>query len=132
MLKKRLFLLPMLCLAGLSVACVIAFGVLAQDWKLDYFQQELERSLDRVISVIKEDQPNNSLETIQSYLHNHSLVNKNQRLTVVNDSGVVMGDSSVSLNGLKSMGDHKQRKEIKLALQGVMGISVRHLSLIHI
>jgi|GEM_PF-629758 len=126
MLKKRLFLLPMLCLAALSVACVMAFGFLAQDWKLDYFQQELERSLDRVISVIKEDQPNNSIESIQGYLHNHSLVNKNQRLTVVKNDGVVMGDSSVSLNGLKSMENHKQREEINRALQGRMGISVRH------
>ena len=126
MLKKRLFLLPMLCLAGLSVACVMTFGFLAQDWKLEYFQKELERSLDRIVSVIKNDKPSNDIESIQRYLHNNSLVNKNQRLTVVNSQGVVLGDTGVSLNALKNMDNHQSRKEISQAFQGSLGVSVRH------
>lgn len=48
------------------------------------------------------------------------------RITVIDSSGEVLGDSEESWEGLKKMENHRQRPEVKSALQGNIGASMRY------
>ncbi len=48
------------------------------------------------------------------------------RVTLIRQDGVVLGDSEVSLAGLRTLENHSGRPEVKQALAGGPGASVRH------
>lgn len=128
MLQRKLLLVPLLCLSGLFTACIIAFGYLAQDWKLDYFEKELNQSLTRITANLNQDKPEATLKSLQTYVQSQSLVNQHQRLTFIDNDGRVLADSNLGLAAVKTMDNHNSREEVKEAVANGLGVSVRHSS----
>lgn len=50
------------------------------------------------------------------------------RVSIINDKGTVVGDSELNVNGVRSLENHAGRPEIRQALAGDVGTSVRYSS----
>jgi len=64
-------------------------------------------------------------ENVLEELANHFSNISGARVTFISKDGIVLGDSDVKLQGLKNVENHKDRPEVRAALRGAQGSSVR-------
>lgn len=117
---------------SIIVICVIAIGLLStiqlRNFYINHLASNLESNATLIKNFLYEDLSENNLSEIKS--KTEALGKEiNVRITIINAIGTVLGDSEKNPS---LMEDHADRPEIKEALQGETGKSIRYSSTLEI
>ena len=110
----------------LSIIGIVVFQHLLTEWFEDYVTDELKAQLNTAVMQLRKDNPPPNAETLNAYVNKIPKVNRDERFTIIRDDGKVLADSSLPVELVDEMDDHKSRPEIIQALKDGKGQSIRY------
>jgi len=126
---NRFQYLPIIALAISMLVGGYFFNNTLNSWTTKIVSGYMSSLLDDVAAQVHEqhldlyDMPQ---PDIDSFIDNLSQSRFGQRFTIVHSSGLVLGDSQLSNREISELDDHSHRPEIVTALNGDLGLSIRH------
>lgn len=130
-MEKRLFYTPLVGLIILCIGGFLAFSILLSNWLNDYSSKSLRSDLDRVTKGLQQHVPENTPEFLSDYLKQQRVIYPRRTITLVRNNGNIIADSERSLLELVGLEKISGQPEIKTALAGGTGYSIRFNSLIN-
>ena len=125
MQNKKLLYLPIVGLSLLTILVVMLFESLLINWFQDKAKEDLANALLSTAIALEKDQPIFHPAFMDPYVDANPAASDHLRITVINDKGAVIGDSSLPTAKLATLSDHSQRTEITEALEEGIGNSIR-------
>lgn len=125
MFGKRFFYLPMIGLTIISAVGYSAFSQLLPQWLYQHNNDNLERQLDQALIAIHQDNPDSTPQSLDAYLGQHSLIGDSRRITIIDEQGTVIADTSLTLDEIAVLENHTAREEIAEALESGLGYGSR-------
>ncbi len=122
--RAKLFLVSVVLIGAVGAVSGLYLEVKLHGWILDRVEQELERHA-RTVRVAVEGLP--QLQGVPSTDALADAIGEaiGARVTVVDDAGHVLGDSRLAPSAIAVAEDHRQRPEIRDALQDGVGTAMR-------
>ena len=96
------------------------------NWFVEYVNDELEIELNSLIRSIHYNKPDATPKSFNDFLININKNNEQFRITIINQQGDVLADTSVPYTLLDSLDNHANRVEISQAFKTGIGKSQRY------
>ena len=126
MLRKKIFYLPVVSFSILLIIGFFVFKTMLTNWFVEYVNDELEIELNSLIRSIHYNKPDATPKSFNDFLININKNNEQFRITIINQQGDVLADTSVPYTLLDSLDNHANRVEISQAFKTGIGKSQRY------
>jgi len=126
MQSKKILYLPIVGLSILTALGVLLFDSLLTQWFEKKTQAELTSALISSVIALKNDQPIFHPAFMDPYVDANTHAREHLRITVIDQDGLVIGDSSLPTVRLSTLGNHSSRPEVVKALSEDVSSSIRY------
>lgn len=126
MQSKKMLYLPIIGLSLLTVMGVLLFNSLLSQWFEEKTKAELTSALNSSALALENDQPIFHAAFMDPYIDANPAAREHVRISLINSSGSVIGDSRLPTAKLASLDDHSNRPEVIAALTDGSGNSTRY------
>jgi len=127
-MNKKWIFLPLISTCFLALIGVYFLSDTLNRWAIDYETSRLKTQIDAIEYSFKYHLPENEENSLNQYIRGLPQATDEQRISIIDRNGVVIGDTNVVERNLSDLENHKNRDEIKQALNDEFGISTRYSS----
>ena len=124
-LRAKLFGVSVLLISLVGLASGVYLEHLLRDWIVSRIESEVLTHAQSTRTLVQTSEPPSTLEQMDRIADRMSSTT-GARITVIDDQGTVLGDSSLGLREVRRVENHAERPEIRAALESGRGTSRRY------
>jgi len=131
MVNNKLFYLPVLGMAILSLIGMVIFETVLSNWFQQYIKNDMEVTLNTAVVAVQRLNPGFTLEKMDPWLDNLPMSDEKHRFTVTKLDGHVIGDARLRLRDITALENQSIQPEISEAIEHGYGSSIRYSNTLH-